>query len=302
MNGAAIVTDVCAETEHAACCAPLDLNTLHRLIEHAALLLPMQGPITAFAFLNTLQALEHLPFHEGLKQGAKLYGCQPYMPEDYYRKKLMHSRKRVEELSDVLVEDLGDTADALIGFLGTRYHLRLAMLQYPMRIAPQTELEWLIAETDALRKFRFDAPGLACERTIEETRHWVMRDLRNGSSRAGTGDGQGDARDEAEIREIVQQLFEKFGKAQVESWDEETWETYTLHLLWQVCQRGVGRVLQATTSTRRWVRHRDVLLEATGQDSDRLVHEVLTRFTAAFVDQGFAGWMLPGRERGYFRA
>jgi hypothetical protein len=44
------------------------------------------------------------------------------------------------------------------------------------------------------------------------------------------------------------------------------------------------------------------LFEATGKDSDRLVHEVLIRFTATFVDQGFAGWKLPKREQGFFRA
>ena len=50
------------------------------------------------------------------------------------------------------------------------------------------------------------------------------------------------------------------------------------------------------------VRHRDLLLQATGRDTDLLVHEVLIRFCAAFLDQGFAGWSLPGREAGFFRA
>ena len=290
------------ETEPVAVCDPVDLTTLAEMIERAALLLPTQGPITAFAFLNTLQALEHLPFHQGMKQGAMLYGCRPYMPEDYYRKKLAHSRKRVEELSEVLVEDLGDAADFLVGFLGTRYHLRLAMLQYPMRMADPTELEWLIAETDALRTFRADAPGLACERTIEETHHWVMRDLRNGDSRSRTKSTQNFATNDSEIKAIVRQLFDTFGKSQIESWGPDNWEAYTLHLLWQVCQRGVGQVLHTSTALRHRIRHRDALLKATGVDSDRLVHEVLGRFTAAFVDQGFAGWMLPERDQGYFRA
>ncbi len=43
---------------------------LEHAINAAAALLPLPGPITAFAFLNTLQSLEHLPFDEGLRQGA----------------------------------------------------------------------------------------------------------------------------------------------------------------------------------------------------------------------------------------
>ena len=41
---------------------------LTRLVDKAGELLPAQGPITAFVFLNTLQALEDLPFHEGVQR------------------------------------------------------------------------------------------------------------------------------------------------------------------------------------------------------------------------------------------
>lgn len=50
------------------------------------------------------------------------------------------------------------------------------------------------------------------------------------------------------------------------------------------------------------VRHRDLLLEVTGADSDALVHPVLIRLAASFLDQGLAYWPLPGRDGGFFRA
>jgi uncharacterized protein YbcC (UPF0753/DUF2309 family) len=40
----------------------------------------------------------------------------------------------------------------------------------------------------------------------------------------------------------------------------------------------------------------------TGQDLDLPVHEVLIRFCGAFVDQGFAAWKLPDRNRGFWHA
>ena len=50
------------------------------------------------------------------------------------------------------------------------------------------------------------------------------------------------------------------------------------------------------------MRHRDLLLEATGADTDALVHDVLIRFCAAFLDQGLAHWQLPRRDEGFYRA
>ncbi len=93
-------------------------------IEHAAHLLPAQGPITVFIHHNTLHALEHLPFEQAVEQGARIFGCRPYLSEDRYREALRRGRIRVDELRAVLAEDLGDRADARITGLGTR--LRVA--------------------------------------------------------------------------------------------------------------------------------------------------------------------------------
>jgi len=46
------------------------------------------------------------------------------------------------------------------------------------------------------------------------------------------------------------------------------------------------------------LRLRDQLLTAYGVDTDQLVHPLLIRFCAAFVDQGIAYWRMPGRESG----
>src|SRR5688500_18706220 len=78
---------------------------LQRAIEHAGHFLPAQGPITVFIHHNTLHAFEHLPFDEAVQQGAKLFGCQPYLSEDRYRDIIGRERIRIEDLSAVLNED-----------------------------------------------------------------------------------------------------------------------------------------------------------------------------------------------------
>ncbi|HEY2839484.1 MAG TPA: putative inorganic carbon transporter subunit DabA, partial [Pirellulales bacterium] len=267
------------------------LFSLAHAIEHAAHLLPSQGPIRVFIHHNTLHAFEHLPFHEAVKAGGATYGCHPYLPEDRYRDKLARGRILFEDLAAVLIEDLGDDGDRLLGYLGTRYHLRLAMLQHPLRLGPDEELRWLIAETDALRRFRDETPFQVREQMVESTRRWVMRDLRSGLSPDGR-----------HIRETLASLFEQFGESQIEQWGAETWEAFTLHALWRICHRGVHGVPRFAVPQAPAVRHRDLLLQACGVDTDRLVNEILIRFCAAYLDQGVASWPLPEREQGFLRS
>ncbi len=53
-------------------------------IEHIAHWLPAQGPIKDFIHHNTLHAVQHLPFHDGVAIAAKIFGARSYLPlEDY---------------------------------------------------------------------------------------------------------------------------------------------------------------------------------------------------------------------------
>lgn len=287
MDEASSVATQSREADH----QTAELEKLAHAIEHAAHLLPSQGPIQVFIHHNTLHAFEHLSFHEAVKQGAATYGCHPYLPEDRYRAKLARGRILYEDLAAVLIDDLGDSGDQLVGFLGTRHHIRLAMLQHPLRLGPDSELRWLIAETDALKRFRNETPFQVREQMIERTRRWVMRDLRTGPDAEGK-----------HIRDALASLFARFGESQIEHWTPETWESFTLHALWRICQRGVHGVDRTTPNSPPLIRHRDLLLQATGVDTDRMVHDILIRFCAAFLDQGISGWPLPGRENGFLRS
>lgn len=271
------------------------LSHLRHMIEHAAHLLPAQGPITVFVHHNTLHAFEELSFEEGVVKGGRIFGAEPYLPEDRYREMLTRERIRIADLETVLRDDLDASANEKIPPGGTRFELQMAMLQFPLRMAPDPELRWLVAETDALRRFRRDVPENVRMQVIDETRHWVMRDLRN-------GEGQRRNSEHRRIRQALSDLIERFGKTSIERWSDATWEAFCLGALWRACQQGVHGIGNSTPPAPAPVRHRDVLLRATGADSDPLVHEILIRFCAAFLDQGFADWSLPSREDGFYRS
>ena len=271
---------------------------LKRLVELAGALLPSQGPITAFVFLNTLQALEHLPFDQGVQKGASLFGCQPYLTEDIYREKLAQDRIWLADLAIALRRDLKEHSTETIGSLVTRHELRLAMLQYPMRMGPTEELQWFVAETDALTKLRNDAPSSVQERFLTETRHWVMRDLRiDPASRFSSSNA---APDDHPLP--IGELIDRFGRASIERWSNATWQAFSLQALWRICRNGMFGAAPRVETLVPPIRHRDILLAATEFDTDSLVHPLLIRFCAAFADQGFANWSLPHREDGIFKS
>ncbi len=267
-------------------------HNLEHLIEHAAHLLPAQGPITVFVHHNTLHAFEQLPFDEALKSASAAYDCHPFLPEAFYQSEVARGRIGRDDLEAVLIDDLGEDADFLIGFMGTRYHLRLAMLEHPLRLGTDDELRWLITGTDVLQKFRPEAPADARARSIDQTRRAALRECRENRSASSN------------IREhdVVLRLIDEFGTSRLEHGSDRVWESFTLRLLWRVCHAGVHAVKRFGEPPSQPIRHRDWLLWSTGTDTDLLVHDVLIRFCAAFLDQGLASWPLPGREHGFFRA
>lgn len=271
---------------------PLEkVDAVRRAVEHAAHLLPSQGPISVFVHHNTLHAFEERSFHEAVALGTVVYGGQPYLLEDAYRTALAQGRILPQDLAAVLIDDLDDEGDRLIGNLGTRFQLRLAMLQYPLQVGTEAEMQWYIASTGALHHFKPDVRPEQRSRAVGKTRHWVMRDLRNGHVEHDT-----------RLKGLITGLFDQFRTAKIEHWDDSTWEAFTLHLLWRICRQGVHGIPRSKRHDRDLIRHRDILQSATGQDSDVQVNEILVRFCASFLDQGFATWPLPERDKGFYAA
>ncbi len=271
-------------------------DRLEQVIRHASHVLPAQGPITVFIHHNTLHAFEDMPFHEAVKKGAGLFGCQPYLSEDRYREALSRGRIRFSELRDVIEQDLGARANELIPCCGTRLELWLAMLQYPLRSGPTEDLVWYVAENNALRKVRSEVSSAVRARLIAETRRWVIRDLRGGKNGGARASGAG------AISHGLAELLGRFGADSVETWSDDDWEGFTLQALWRLCCDGVRDLPPFTTKPPPPVRQRDTLLDATGVDTDVMVHDIMIRFCAAYLDQGLASWQLPRRHEGFYKA
>jgi len=271
-----------------------DLKALESDIRLLAELLPLQGPITAFAFLNPLQGMEDQSFVDALRQVSEIYGCEPFLAETRYREKMARGRITLDDLREVLQEEPGFHGEHTVAGIVCRLDLRLSMLQHSVTPGNRNELRWMIAESDSLRRFRPDMTHEVRDRLLEETQHWIMRDLRSAPGTARPNEATG-----SDLSETVQETINAFGRKSIESWTDTTWEQVCLSLLWVLARQRMSTTPPPPNPVHREVRHRDLLLDVTREDSDILVHEVLIRFCAAYLDQGYSQWQLPDRDAGF---
>lgn len=128
-------------------------HELPHLLEHAAHLLPTQGPIGVFVHHNTLHAFQHKPFDEAVAEASKLYGRQPYLSEPAFRAELRRGRILTEDVEAILARE--DDVEILPGRL-TRRQLRRLLLVPGVREYDISTLSWLLEEGGWLDGFRQD--------------------------------------------------------------------------------------------------------------------------------------------------
>ncbi|WP_442512023.1 DUF2309 domain-containing protein [Novipirellula sp. SH528] len=271
-------------------------SAIRAAIEHAEHYLPSQGPISVFVHHNTLHSFEDMPFEKAVLRGGELYGCEPYLSEERYRDEIVNGRISVDDLRHVLMDELDDDADNLVASFGTRYTLRLAMLQMTLHTAPDAELRWLLVESDLLRRFSREISPQRREQVIQHTRNWVMRNRQHGPVR-GAGETASTL-----LPQVVEDVIHECGGNDIDSWSDAQWEVFVLKLMWAVCHNGVEAAALETHVKEEPARLRDLLLSITGDDIDVTVNEVLIRFCGAFLDQGLADWSLPERELGFAKS
>lgn len=128
---------------------------LQHALDHAAHLLPVQGPIGVFIHHNTLHAFQHLPFEEAVVAAARTFGTEPFLTEEHYRAELQRGRIQDEDIDAVLDAE----ADAEIWARTlTRRALRGVMLWPGLRHFNADNLEWQIDEGGLLERLRADLP------------------------------------------------------------------------------------------------------------------------------------------------
>ena len=250
----------------------LDRNHLKEVIDHAGHLLPAQGPITVFIHHNTLHAFEDLPFNAAVKKGGHIFGCQPYLSEDRYRQELLRGRIRFDELKEALRARPGrprGREDPLL-----RHAAGAAAGHAPEPPADRADRGAGLVRRRGERPAAGPAGGLRRGPGTADRRDAAVGDPRPPRVRRAEPQRRVEARGRPpRIPDSLAELLFRFGESRMEYWSDADWEGLTLQALWRVCCDGVRDMPAFTTPAPLAVRHRDVLLEATGVDTDLLVND-----------------------------
>lgn len=108
--------------------APDATDPVGRAVARAHGILPDQGPIGVFIHHNTLHAFQHLPFHRGVQEGARMLGARPYLDLDEFRAAWGAGRIETADVDAAIALALGDRARAGVPLGLTRHALWRAML------------------------------------------------------------------------------------------------------------------------------------------------------------------------------
>ncbi len=251
-------------------------------IESAAKFLPTQGPIGVFIAENALQAFECEPFEDAVVHAARLFGTQPYLAETRYREELARGRIHAADLEAVLDGDMGRGAgESLAGGRLSLRDLRLALLLHPVRQEDDAAVRWTLTEQDVVERFREDLSPEARWRLLSSGADAVPEDADAALSNV----------DDEAVRRTTFSLSTQIG-----NFDDER---HASSELWHACVEAVALTRPSIKHVRPPVRHRDLMLAVDPTvDTDALVHPLLIRWCAAFLDQGVAAWPMPGRDRG----
>jgi uncharacterized protein len=115
---------------------------LRHMIHEAAHLLPAQGPIGVFIHHNTLHAFQHLPFEEAVAKAGALFGTEPYLREEQYRREIERGRILLEDIEFVLAREENAPVLSVID----RRFLRRLMLWPGIRALHRDTIQWEISE------------------------------------------------------------------------------------------------------------------------------------------------------------
>ena len=235
-------------------------------------------PMRTMVAQNPIHGLEYLPFDEAVRKGRDLLGGNGYLANEEYRQFYRDGRITRESFNSAF------------GRVGPRPDGQLAIETGRRRVAPEDVwqlhvlfgfealplplLEWELSGGGATAQFRQDLPEESRKRIIEHA-----------------------AKDGAPCRENPEKAYLL-----------DLWESVLAAL--ELSDFNAPPQLSEDSPSHTFVSISlppqrtlsDWIDDLTGGDGVEQINNQLIKWVAAFLDEGLAGWEMPGREEGFYQA
>ncbi|QPJ62457.1 MAG: DUF2309 domain-containing protein [Candidatus Nitronauta litoralis] len=256
--------------------APEDRDQVRQTVLNASEPIAPFWPMRTMVAQNPIHGLEYLPFDEAVRKGKDLLGGNGYLANEEYRQFYQKGRITKESFERAFSR-VGPQQDKQISIdVGNRkitpkdvwrLHILFGFEELPLPL-----LEWEFSGGGALQQFRQDLPQESLKKIIDRT-----------------------------INEFQQYR------------DHPKW-AYLTHL-WKNVVAALGKPGFITSSAKSKGSQKAAIISLPLQRTlsdwiDELtegglveqVNDQLIKWLTAFLDEGLAGWKMPGREEGFYQA
>ena len=234
-------------------------------------------PLKTFAYRSPVRGFEHLPFDQAARRGKRLFGGKGYLSSQEYRSLYREGRITEQSVRDAL-DRVGPRADSGPIRAGSRNVepaevFRLHLLHGIDALEPSL-LTWTLSAKDGIEKFRSDLSG--------ESKRRIMEKLRIEATEPSQ---------DREKRYVSQLWSTTLAKLNLADSDN--------HEPGQAEEAGSpSAVREPALPTERTLS--DWLDTLTGSSLVEQINDQMMKWTAAFLDEGVAGWEMPGRAGGFY--
>ncbi len=244
-------------------------------------------PMRSFAKRNPLQGMEHLPFDQGVREAKHLLGGNGYLTNSEYRQFYREGRitdanihqafQRVGHRLDSQVQTLVQIGSRQIDaatVLRLQFHFGFEALDPVL-------LNWTLGAAGATRRFQKDLPVESRQRAMARA-----------TSDSGLHRANAEESYVSSLWNSTLLALRLSDRLEADSQDQQSGESER-HL--EPAHAALDVLLPRQRTVGDWL---DTLA---GGSIVEQINGQMTKWIAAFVDEGIAGWSMPGRDSGFYQ-
>jgi hypothetical protein len=257
--------------------SPEDRDQVRQIVLNASEPIAPFWPMRTMVAQNPIHGLEYLPFDQAVRKGKELLGGNGYLANEEYRQFYRNGRITRESFERAFSRVGPDSDGPVAVEIGSRKIAPQEVWQlhvlFGFEKLPPSLLEWELSGGGATKHFRQDLPEESQKEIIEQT----IKEYEQGRESA----------EEIYLTNLWESVLAAFRLTDSHASSQISEDSHS--------QTSAPISLPSQRTISDWV---DGLTEGGLVDQ---INNQLIKWVTAFLDEGLAGWEMPGREEGFYQ-